>query len=364
LNILQIISGRGVNGALVYCKLLSSHLRVFGHHVSVLTRPGSWLTEQLEQSDIPFLTSEMTRFPPGELQRIAKWINTNQIDIIHTHMSRGHSFGVLLKLMTGVPVVATAHSRSIQLHWKMNDYVIANSHATFEYQHRVNWISRSKLETVHCFSDLEKFKDVSERSVRFVRRQLRLAGNEFVVGVVGDVIARKGQLYLARALAEIIKQVPNVKLIILGRFHRNEPYTRQIRSLLIHDGLFRRTKWLGVRPNVEDFMSLFDVCVVPSIEEPLGLVAIESMAVGTPVVATNVGGLPEIVRHEENGLLVQPRNPSELAAAIIRLAHDPGLRMRLGENGRPTAFAQFDPPTLTEQVVSVYQRVLARRHAA
>jgi glycosyltransferase involved in cell wall biosynthesis len=364
LNILQINSGRGVNGALVYCKLLSSHLRDLGHCVSVLTRPDSWLKGQLESSDIPCITSEMTRFPTGELQRISQWITHNQIDIIHTHMSRGHSFGVLLKLMTGVPVVATAHSRSIQLHWKLNDYVIANSHATCAYQQRINRISPSKLETVHCFSDLGKFKDVPERSVQTVRRQLRLAGNEFVIGVVGDVIARKGQLYLAQALATINNAVPNFKLVILGRFHRNEPYTKQIRSLLIRNGLYRKTKWLGVRSNVEDFMSLFDVCVVPSIEEPLGLVAIEAMAVGTPVVATNVGGLPEIVRHDVNGLLVEPRNPSELAAAIIRLAQDPDLRKRLGDHGRPTAFAQFDPAVLTQQVISVYQRVLARRHAA
>lgn len=364
MNILQIVSGSGVNGALVYCKLLASHLRDLGHAVTVLTRPGSWLNGQLEPMDIPLLVSEMTRFPWGELHRIANWVNTNQIDIIHTHMSRGHSFGVLLKLMTGVPVVATAHSRSIQLHWRMNDYVIANSHATWEYQHRINRISRSKLEMVHCFSDLEKFKHVSERSVRIVRRQLRLTGDEFVVGVVGDVVARKGQIYLARALTEIVNHFPNAKLVILGRFHRNEPYTKQIRSLLIQNELFRRTKWLGIRSNVQDFMSLFDVCVVPSIEEPLGLVAIEAMAVGTPVVATNVGGLPEIVRHEENGLLIQPRDPSEMAAAVVRLAQDAELRTRLGENGKQTAFAQFDPVILTEQVVSVYQRVLTRQRAA
>ncbi len=364
MNILQIISGQGVNGALVYCKLLCSQLRDFGHQVNVLTRPNSWLTTQLEQIDIPFLTSEMTRFPSGELQRIAKWINANQIDLIHTHMSRGHIFGVLLKLITGVPVIATAHSRSFQLHWNMNDFVIANSRATCDYQNRVNWMSRSKLETVHCFSDLEKFKHVSERSVRAVKRQLRLTGNEFVIGVVGEVIARKGQLYLVQALEEIGKQISNPKLVFLGRFHRNEPYSGQIRSLLLHNGQFRKTKWLGVRSNVEDFMSAFDVCVVPSLEEPLGLVAIESMAAGTPVVTTTVGGLPEIVRHEVNGLLVPPRDPSALAAAIVRLANDSDLRRRLSENGKQTAFRQFDPRSLTEQVISIYQRVLADRQAA
>lgn len=364
MNILQINSGRGINGALVYCKVLVEQLVESGHQVTMLTRPDSWLNDELMKLSVPYFTSNMRRFPPRELKEVAKWIVDNRIDVIHTHMSRAHSFGALLKLMTGVPVVKTAHSRSFQLHWRVNDYVIANSQATFDYHQRVNRIPSSKIGMVHCFVDIEKYREIPLRSVRRVRRQLRANEDDFLIGLVGEVVARKGHLHFFKALAEIVNSVPNAKVVILGRFHRNEPYTQVLRSILIQEKLFCKTKWLGLRFNVQDFMSAFDLCVVPSIEEPLGLVAIEAMAAGTPVVASDVGGLPEIVSHEVNGLLVKPRDPSALSSSVIRLAQDHNLRGRLGIHGKAMMHNRFDPASLTNQVVAIYDRVVSRHRAA
>lgn len=360
MNILQIVSGRVVNGALIYCKLLSRQLRKMGHNVTVLTRGDSWLNESLESEGIPCLTSPLTRFPLGEVNRIRDWCSANQIDLIHTHMSRAHSFGVLLKLASRIPVVATAHSRSLQLHWRLNDFVIANSNSTAEYQTKFNRVPKSKLETIHCFVDLQKFREVTERDVRRVQRQLRLNGDEFLVGVVGDVCERKGHRFLFQALSRVVKQVPNLRLVLLGRFHRREAYTRQLRQRLIEERLFRYTKWLGLRFNVADFMTAFDVCVVPSIEEPLGMVAIESMAAGTPVIASQVGGLPEIVKQNVNGILVPPRDPQAIAEALIAMAMDRQLRNRMGATGQAQVFHQFDPVRLTGQVIDVYEKAIGK----
>ena len=101
-------------------------------------------------------------------------------------------------------------------------------------------------------------------------------------------------------------------------------------------------------------MTAFDLTVVPSIEEPLGLVAIESLATGTPVVASNTGGLPEIVKPSETGLLVPPKDHSELAKAIISMAKDPATRYRMGESGRHFVQENFNPESLARQVESVF----------
>ena len=364
MRILQIISGRDINGALIYCKILSQRLRDLGHDVTVLVRQDSWLVEQLKEAQIPFLTSSMNRFPTSELNRVAKWIRENRIDLVHTHMSRGHAFGVLLKMFTGVPVVATAHSRTFQIHWRMNDFVIANSESTADYQNRINRVSSSNMQTIHCFVDLERFENVTPKACRIVRRQLRLRGDEFVVGLVGDVTQRKGHIHLFRALRKIVDAVPNFKLVLLGRFHRQEAYTKRLRSILIENDLFCRTKWLGIRLNIQDFMSVFDLCVVPSEREPLGLVAIEAMACGTPVVAANVDGLPEIVQHETNGLLVPGQDSNALADAVIKLAHNQDLREQYGQTGREMVFERFDPATLTDKVIDVYEDLLSRKRAA
>ena len=109
---------------------------------------------------------------------------------------------------------------------------------------------------------------------------MRIKDSDFVVGVVGDVVARKGHLYLFKAIEQIVASVPNFKLVIVGRFHRDQSYVKRLRSLQRKPALLNRVKWLGVRENVQDFMAAFDVAVVPSVEEPLGLVALEAMATG------------------------------------------------------------------------------------
>ena len=128
--------------------------------------------------------------------------------------------------------------------------------------------------------------------------------------------------------------------------------------------LANRVKWLGLRNNVQDYMAAFDLTVAPSIEEPLGMVALESLATGTPVVASNTGGLPEIVRPNETGLLVPPKNHDQLAQAIIAMAQDPETRERLGENGRRFVQENFDPEKLARQVESVFLKLAKRKPVA
>ena len=341
---------------------MSEQLQKLGHEIIVVGREDGWLNGQLDPS-IPYVVSELKR-NPFELRRIAKLVRDNNIDVIHSHMSRGHAFGVIMKLMTGVPVVATAHAHSFQVHWRLNDFVIANSQSTFDYQSRVNRVAKHKMDKVFCFTELERFKHVTPLNVTIVRRQLRLKGNEFLVGMVGDFVARKGHRYLFDALPQIVEAVPNFKLVLLGRFNRDEPIAKKLRALQLKEQLYRRVKWLGIRTNVQDFMAAFDLCVVPSIVEPLGLVALESLAAGTPVVAASTGGLPEIIEHNKNGILVPPKNSQELARAIIRLAHSPTERQQMGEQGREMVNQKFDPMELTHQVEQILQKVVSSCRAA
>ena len=361
LKILQIISGGNVNGAVTYCKFLSEQLERFGHEVTVLCRPDGWLQQHLRPS-IEVVESDFSR-RPLELRRVAKWIREQRFDVMHSHMSSAHFFGVLMRLMTGTPVVATAHQCSLQLHWRLNHHVIANSDATAVYQRKINWVPESKLTTVHCFTDLERFTNTTPDAVRWVQNEMRIKDRDFVVGVVGDVVARKGHLYLFKAIEQIVASVPNFKLVLIGRFHRDQSYVKRLRSLQRKPALRNRVKWLGIRENVQDFMGAFDLAVVPSVEEPLGLVALEAMATGTPVVATNTGGLPEIIQPNVTGLLVPRKNPNELARAVIKMAHDAEMRQRMGEHGRRFVQENFNPEDLARKVERVLSNQVKHRSA-
>ena len=361
LKILQIISGGNVNGAVTYCKFLSEQLERFGHEVTVLCRPDGWLQQHLRPS-IEVVESDFSR-RPLELRRVAKWIREQRFDVMHSHMSSAHFFGVLMRLMTGTPVVATAHQCSLQWHWRLNHHVIANSDATAVYQRKINWVPESKLTTVHCFTDLERFTNTTPDAVRWVQNEMRIKDRDFVVGVVGDVVARKGHLYLCKAIEQIVASVPNFKLVLIGRFHRDQSYVKRLRSLQRKPALRNRVKWLGIRENVQDFMGAFDLAVVPSVEEPLGLVALEAMATGTPVVATNTGGLPEIIQPNVTGLLVPRKNPNELARAVIKMAHDAEMRQRMGEHGRRFVQENFNPEDLARKVERVLSNQVKHRSA-
>ena len=362
LKILQIISGRGVNGAVMYCKFLSEQMQRFGHQVTVLCRPDCCIRQHLPPS-IKIFESDLSR-RPFELRRIASWIREQEFDVIHTHMSSAHFFGVIMRLLTRAPVVATAHQCSLQLHWWMNHHVIANSKSTANFQRRINRVPASKLSTIHCFTDLDRFLNTSSEAVSRVQNEMQIKENDFVVGVVGNVIPRKGQLHLFKAIEQIVAAVPNFKLVVVGRFDTDEPYVKQMLRLQRQPALKDRVQFLGLRNNVQDYMAAFDLTVVPSIEEPLGLVALESLATGTPVVASKTGGLPEIVTPDETGLLVPPKNPNELAQAIIAMAQDPATRQRMGENGRRFVQENFDPEKLARQVESVFLKLVKGKTAA
>lgn len=362
MRILQLNSGREVNGALVHTYLLVRALAEMGHEVSVLCRPGFWLWDRLDGLPVERIGSIMHR-RWSELRRVAQIVRDRRIDVLHTHMSRAHMFGILLRMMTGVPCVATAHHRHFQLHWRWNDFVIANSDATRRYQVLINRVPTRRIRTVYCSSDLSRFANVAPSVRETMRRELGVSPGQPLLGVIGEVVPRKGHIYLFRALPRIFEMFPNARLAVLGRYSRDEPTTRALRRFLYQHDYFRRVIWIGRRNNVPDFMAAMDVCIVPSIEEPLGLVAIEAQAAGIPVVVTDTGGLVEIVHDQVNGLIVPRKNSDALAEAVTRVLCDGQLAARLAASGRHNVAERFSPQTLTSQVVDVLHQVASRRAA-
>ena len=203
-----------------------------------------------------------------------------------------------------------------------------------------------------CFSRLDRFGTVTTEDLGRADRQMKRQPGEFLLGCVGEITQRKGQLYLIQAMRRIVAEVPNLRLVLLGRSNPYDQYTKNLRQLIADAGLEQHVRWLGMRNNVEDYLSALDLTVVPSIEEPLGLVALESLAAGTPVIASRTGGLPEIIDHEKTGLLVPPANPQAIENAVVRLAQSAETRQQMGDAGRLMVSDRFDPESLANQVVA------------
>ena len=363
MNIMEIVSGVGVNGAIYHCLMLTRELVRRGHRLTLVCHRKAWIAKQLASDPVEVVESDLRRWPPGELRRIIAVAQSRRIDVVHTHMSRAHFFGVLLRWFGGIPCVATAQSRHLQLHWMFNDRVIAVSHTTRRYHRTYNLVRAGRIVTIHNFIDYDRWAGASgEAGARF-RASLGAEDSARLIGVVGHVNQRKGQIYLVQAMPKILAAVPEARLVLVGDDFDVE-YVASVRAASEELGLGSRVVWTGHRDDVCDILPALDLVALPSSEESLPLSLLEAMAAGLPVVATTAGGIPECVADGETGTLVPPADVDALAEAIIPLLRDPSLRRRYGEAGRRRVREHFSPEVQTARIESVFASVVRRARAA
>ena len=362
MKIMQIISGAAVNGAIKHCLLLSRELARRGHEVTLVCRPGAWIGEQFRSEPVKVIESDLHRWPTDELRRIGTILNEERFDVINTHMSRAHLFGVLLRFFTKVPRVATAQCRHFQPHWALNDMVIAASEATRRFHRRVNLVPGRKIVTVHNFVDGQRFENLDRATRHDVRESLGLADSDLLIAVIANVCARKGQIYAVRALSKILKAAPSAKLLLVG--DEDLTYRKRVQSEADALDVTSHILWLGRRDDVPELLAASDVFMLPSLEETLPLSILEAMAAGLPTVATTVGGIPECVFEKETGLLVPPRNHEALGSAVMELLVYRGRRLEMGRNARQRYMDNFSTESQTTAIEAVFERVAGYRRLA
>jgi glycosyltransferase involved in cell wall biosynthesis len=358
MRIMEIISGTAVNGAAVNCRDIARALAARGHELTVVCRPGAWIGDQFAGTSVDVVESSLKRWPADELRRIAGEVRERRVQLVHTHMSSANFFGVLLRRLFGIPAcVATAHNRHLQLHWMFNDRVIAVSEATRAYHHRVNLVPNRRIDVVHNFIDTDRFTKEAGRRRDAVRQEFGIGEGQSWIGVIGDVIPRKGMLYLVRALPDIVRAVPDVRLLCAG--HAQDAYASEVRAVAESEGVADRIDWAGPRSDIDAILHAIDVYVLPSLEESLPLSILEAMASGRPVVATSVGGIPECVVDGVTGRLVVPGKPEPLAAAIVDLLRNPTLRDAFGEAGRQRVTERFSTRSQVDRIEQIFSRMVA-----
>lgn len=363
MNIMEIISGKLLNGAALHSLLLTRELARRGNEVTLVCRPEAWIGQQLASDGAEVIWSDLHRWPPGELRRIAAIVSQRRIDVVHTHMSSAHFFGILLRWLAGVPCVATAHSRHFQLHWMFNEYVIAVSEATRRYHQRYNFVRPSRIETIHNFIDYRRMSEVPPDTRAKLRAASGIEESCLAIGIVGEVIPRKGLIYLIGAMPKILAAVPQTRLIVVG--NRNDAeYVAKAEAVAGRLGVASRIIWMGHRDDVEQIMAAVDLCVLPSLEEPLGMVILEAMAAGLPVVATTVGGIPECVAHGVTGTLVPPADSDALAEAILALLRSPRRRREFGAAGRQRVREEFSAESQVPRLEAIFTRLARQKKAA
>jgi glycosyltransferase involved in cell wall biosynthesis len=240
---------------------------------------------------------------------------------------------------------------------QLNPYVIAISQAVAEQFGPLR--ERIRLRVIYNGVPLARFAPGPPSPA--LAAELGLRPDDEVVAVVGRLAPWKGHRTLLQAMRQVVDQRPRARLLVVGEVtFWEESYANDLRRQTEELGLTAAVVWAGFRRDVAEMLRLCDVFVLPSTNEPFGRALVEAMATGKPAIGTRSGGVPEVVKEGETGLLVEPGNPGELAAAISRLLAEPSMAAELGEAGHRRANRHFCVTRVAREVQEVYEQLLGR----
>ena len=367
IRVLQVIGGGEVGGAeelvLTLMKLLNPE-RYESHLICLCQGPFVDLGTQygFKSSLIPM----RNRLDITTVKPLRRYIRDNNIDVVHTHGVRANLVARMAARREGVPVVTTVHSildydydsslkssfaRLItSLTNRNTEHFIAISDAIAE-DIRSMGVSADKITVIHNGVDVTRFSATLNTAA--MRKELKLEEDRKTITMVARLHPVKGHEFFLAAARRIIDAGCPAQFLIIGEGNQRAVIEEQVRQL----GLEAVVRMPGYFSHVEDIYGVSDILCVPSIMEGLGLVVLEAFYFGVPVVASRIGGIPEIIKDGENGLLVEPRDEKGLAEAVIKLLKDPELADKFRQRGRET-FNNFSQDTMAPRVEVIYEQVL------
>jgi glycosyltransferase involved in cell wall biosynthesis len=297
-----------------------------------------------------------------EARQLAGKLQALELDLVHTNTLKAHVVGGLAARRNGWPLIW--HLRDIlapgparRVLWeaarRMRPHVVCISEAVAATLPE----GEPSRQVIYNGTPLERFG--LRQPGAGLRAELGLEGAEAVLAIVSRLTPWKGHQALLRALTEVLRRHPQTVLLVVGEpAFWNEEYSDELQRLAAELGVSEATRFTGYREDVPEVLALTDVFVLPSTDEPFGRVIVEAMAMERPVVATETGGVPEIVVPGETGMLVPPEDPAALAEAIVALLGDPQRGREMGRRGRERVLEHFDARRTVAQVQQVYEEVL------
>jgi glycosyltransferase involved in cell wall biosynthesis len=287
-----------------------------------------------------------SRIDPLCSLRLWKFCRSNRIDLLKTYSSKDHWICLPL-FLSGIPlsrarcITDSIGSPSRAFVFKHGcSQIVADASVIKRQLVEQHGVDPAKIEVIGSAVDLEKFKPARDRT-KF-RREIGVADNIPLIGNVGMIRPDKGQLELVKSALLVLEKRPDARFVIVGQGTGILKRGINVRNAIDRAGLAEKIIMAGYRWDTPDVYAACDVIVIASLRtEASPIVLREAFASGRPVIATKVGDIPEIVRHRENGLLIEPGNTRALASAILEFISDPELAARCAANGFRYATENF-----------------------
>ncbi|MFB0526148.1 MAG: glycosyltransferase family 4 protein [bacterium] len=333
--------------------------RLADYHNMIVCPPQSPLVERAKAIGLKVLPVKMH----GEwdllaVYKLKKIIRKNSIKIVHLHSPHAHALGLLAAKSGGNCKVVL--SRRVDFPIKKNilsSLKYANVDRIIAISQRVkqalmsDGLPKEKIDVVYSGVDIERFQNV--KANRLIS-ELALNKDKLIIGNIAALTWDKDHRTLIEAARVVVDEFPQVTFLIVGE----GPLRREIEISVKRLNLEEKVKLLGFRQDIPEILSILDLFVLSSSWEGLGTSLLDAFASRVPVVSTNVGGIPEIVKHGVNGILVSPGNPGVLAGAIISLLKNRDLASRMAEEGFRLVKEKFSIEKMVQDTRKIYDRLV------
>lgn len=364
-RVLHLIDSSEIAGGERYLLDLIRHSDPSFEHIVVLFYDGPF-AQQLRDRHIPHVLIGMqSRLSIKSIFKIRKHIQDKNINIVHTHGYRCNLYGRLACLFTGIRNIATVHvslydyvdtppwlRRVYLLIEKLTSFMtskyICISDAMRDDLHKLG-IRKGKTIVIHNGVDLDVFYP-HEPDVKLYD-DLNISSNRPVIGTAGRMVTEKGQMHLIEALPHLLIRWPKLRCLFIGTGPLLDELKRRAAAL----GLAETCIFTGVRMDIADIYPLMDIFVLPSLREPFGLVLLEAMATGIPVVATASGGPVDFIQSGFNGVLVPPADPIKLASQIDSLLSNQVRSRTIAQEGYETVKKSYGIKETALKICDVYR---------
>ncbi len=372
IRIVHLIGQLGLGGSERQLLVLLHHLgreRFESHLVVFNPSPHGELHREFEQLGIPVITV------PPECRRVARrvrflWRTCRRLapDVIHSWTAHDNPYAGVVGRLAGV------RARFGSLRTTLHSTLMANLPGSYRWL-VLHGVAELVVNSETCARELREL-GIRPRRIRLLRNCVPMAtadpapadladlgveASHRVVGLIGNLRAVKDHLFFVDAMARVLPEVPELRVLLVGQPLPSEPdYPRRIEERIERHGLGGRFVITGFRPDVPELLRRMEVCCLTSKSEGMPNVVLEAMAAARPVVATRVGGVPELIEDGDGGALIEPGDVRGFAAAVSRLLAEPELARRMGRRGRERAEKRHGCGDAARRLGNFYRSALGK----
>lgn len=336
---------------------------------SVILRPGGSLGDHALAQGLPFVFLDRGRYDPRTLWDMLDLMRSRRIQVAHLQGFGSLTFGRLAARRLGIPVIAHIHAdhrvETMGYPWFVRalDHLLAPGTASVlavsefarDFAVTQQGFPEDRVEVVYNPVDVKRFRPPTDQERQASRRALGLAPSDRVVACLTRFHPVKGIDVLLDAWPEVAGRVGGARLLLIGE----GPLREELEAQAAETCPAGSVRFLGYRVDVQETLAAADAAVLPSRAEGFSVAALEVLACGLPLVATRVGGNDRVVGNGRSGLLVDPEDPPALAAGLIEILSDDGLRERLAR-GAAESVREYDLRAFARRLVERYARLAGR----